>query len=119
MLHVHAHEIVVATGAAEIHPVVPGSGLRGLLTARAAERLQAAGVSLGEAVSVGTPPEGVAATPVSGRLVRFEGEEGRVRAVVTVDETTGDETTTTADTVILGLGRAPATSWPGWPARCR
>ena len=43
MLHVHADEIVVATGAAEIHPVVPGSGLRGLLTARAAERLQAAG----------------------------------------------------------------------------
>ncbi len=24
MLHVHPHEIVVATGAAEIHPVVPG-----------------------------------------------------------------------------------------------
>ena len=47
MLHVHADEIVVATGAAEIHPVVPGSGLRGLLTVRAAERLQAAGVSLG------------------------------------------------------------------------
>ena len=41
MLHVHAHEIVVATGAAEIHPVVPGSGLRGLVTARAAERLHA------------------------------------------------------------------------------
>ena len=32
---------------------------------------------------------------------------GRVRAVVTVDEATGDETTTPADTVILGLGLAP------------
>ena len=27
MLHVHAEAIVVATGAAEIHPVCPGSGL--------------------------------------------------------------------------------------------
>jgi glycine cleavage system aminomethyltransferase T len=107
MLHVHADEIVVATGAAEIHPVLPGSGLRGLLTARAAERLQAAEVSLGTAMAVGTPPEGVAATPVSGRPVRLEGEEGRVRAVVTVDDATGEETTSPADTVILGLGRAP------------
>ena len=107
MLHVHAHEIVVATGAAEIHPVAPGSGLRGLLTARAAEWLHAAGVSLGNAVAVGTPPTGLAAVPVSGRLVRFEGEDGRVGAVVTVDEATGAETTTPADTVILGLGRTP------------
>ena len=107
MLHVHAQEIVVATGAAAIHPVVPGSGLRGLLTARAAERLQGAGVSLGEAVAVGTPPTGVSAADVPGRLVRFEGEEGRVSAVVTVDEATGEETTSPADTVVLGLGRAP------------
>ena len=38
MLHVHPHEIVVATGAAEIHPVCPGNRLAGIVTARAAER---------------------------------------------------------------------------------
>ncbi len=47
MLHVHPHEIVVATGAAEIHPVCPGNRLAGLVTARAAEKLDAAGVDLG------------------------------------------------------------------------
>ena len=41
MLHVHAHEVIVATGAAEVHPVCPGNDLAGLLTARAAERLHA------------------------------------------------------------------------------
>ena len=28
MVHIHAHQVVVATGAAEIHPVCPGSGCR-------------------------------------------------------------------------------------------
>ena len=108
MLHVHAAEIVVATGAAEIHPVGPGSELRGLFTTRAAERLHAAGVSLGNAVAVGVAPAGVPATPAAGRLARLDGDqEGRVRAVVTVDDETGAETRTPAETVILGLGRAP------------
>jgi glycine cleavage system aminomethyltransferase T len=107
MLHVHPHEIVVATGAAEIHPVCPGNQLAGIVTARAAERLHAAGVDLGQVVAVGTPPEEVPATSVSGRLVRFEGEGGRVQAVVTADPTTGAETTTPADTVAVGLGLAP------------
>ncbi|HEV7810020.1 MAG TPA: 2Fe-2S iron-sulfur cluster-binding protein, partial [Candidatus Limnocylindrales bacterium] len=43
MVHVHAEEIVVATGAAEIQPACPGSRLAGIVTARAAERLVAAG----------------------------------------------------------------------------
>jgi glycine cleavage system aminomethyltransferase T len=108
MLHVHPREVVVATGAAEVHPVCPGSDLRGLLTSRAAERLHAAGVSLERAVAVGTTPDGVSALAVTGRLVRFEGgDAGRVSAVVTVDDETGAERTTPADTVILGLGRAP------------
>ena len=125
MLHVHAHEIVVATGAAEIHPVCPGNELAGLVTVRAAEALQAAGLDLGTAVAVGTPPAGVAATPVAGRLVRFEGEGGRVRSVVTVDSLGGAETAP-ADTVILGLGHAPrdvlarmAGEVPGPPGRQR
>jgi glycine cleavage system aminomethyltransferase T len=106
MLHVHAHDIVVATGAAELHPVCPGTALRGLLTARAAELLHAAGVDLGAAVAIGTPPEGVPAVALSGRLVRFEGDgAGRVKAVVTADDA-GAETATQAETVILGLGLA-------------
>ncbi len=108
MLHVHAHEIVVATGAAELHPVAPGNRLHGLLTARAAERLHAAGVPLGAAVAIGTPPKGVPHTPIAGRLIRLEGGAGgRVRAVVTADDWIGAETTTPCDTVILGLGRTP------------
>ncbi len=109
MVLVHAHEIVAATGTAEVHPVCPGNRLAGLITARAAEALHAAGVDLGEAVAIGTPPAGVSATVLDGGLVRFEANDatGRVRAVVTADPTTGAETTTLADTVILGLGRAP------------
>ena len=108
MLHVHAHEIVVATGAADVHPVCAGNDLAGLVTARAAEQLHAAGVSLGRAVAVGTPPDGVPCERVDGTLVRFEGDEaGHVRAVVTADPATGTETTTPCDTAILGLGRAP------------
>jgi glycine cleavage system aminomethyltransferase T len=107
MLHVHAHEIVVATGAAEIHPVCPGNELTGLVTARAAAQLHSAGVDLGAAVAIGTSPRGVPCTPVPGRLVRFEGAaDGRVRAVVTADGA-GNETTTPCETVILGLGRTP------------
>ncbi len=106
MLHVHANEVVVATGAAEIHPVCPGNDLAGLVTARAAKALHAAGVALGRVVSVGTPPDGVPCTPIPGRLVRFEGADGRVHAVVTADDA-GTQTAAAADTVILGLGRAP------------
>jgi glycine cleavage system aminomethyltransferase T len=108
MLHVYPEEIVVATGAAELHPVAPGNDLEGLLTTRAARELHAAGVELGRTVAVGAPPEGVPCIPVAGQLVRLEGDErGRVRAVVTADDWIGAETTTPCDTVILGLGWAP------------
>jgi glycine cleavage system aminomethyltransferase T len=107
MLHVHPGEIIVATGAAELQPVCPGNELAGLLTARAADRLHAAGVDLGNAVAIGTPPDGVPCTPIPGRLVRFRGDDaGRVRAVVTADDA-GRETTTPCETAILGLGRTP------------
>jgi glycine cleavage system aminomethyltransferase T len=109
MLHVHADEVVVATGSAEIQPVCPGNDLAGIFTVRAAEALHAAGVELGTAIVVGDEPgpEGVPATRVPGRLIRFEGAEGCVSAVVTQDPATGAETTTPADTVVLALGRAP------------
>ncbi len=104
MLHIRANEVVVATGAAEIQPVCPGSGLAGLLTARAAQKLHAAGVDLGAAVAIGPAPEEVPCTPLTGELVRFEGE-GRVSAVVTRGE--GAEQATKCETVILNLGRSP------------
>lgn len=103
MLHIDAREVVVATGAAELQPVCPGNSLIGLLTARAAQQLHAAGIDLGVAVAIGTPPNGVPCTPLSGSLVRIAGE-GRVSAVVTMEED-GDRTTS-CDTVILGLGHS-------------
>ena len=103
MLHLRADEVVVATGTAEVQPVGPGSRLAGLLTARAARALHAAGVDLGNAVAIGPPPEGVPCTPLAGELVRIEGE-GRVTAVVTRD---GDrERTTRCETAIFDLGRS-------------
>jgi glycine cleavage system aminomethyltransferase T len=105
MLHVHADEVVVATGAAELHPVCPGNRLDGLLTARAAKLLHRAGVDLGTVVAIGEPPAGIPCAKVDGRLIRFEGDR-RVQAVVTADEA-GVESTTPCDTVVVGLGRAP------------
>ncbi len=108
MLHVKAERIIVATGAAEIQPVCPGNGLVGLMTRRAVQEAHAAGVSLGRIAAVGTPPDGVPCDRAQGRLIRFEGDDaGRVRSVVTADESTGVETTTPCDTVSLGLGYAP------------
>ncbi len=108
MLHVYPAEIVVATGAAEIHPAVPGNDLEGVVTSRAAQRMHAAGIELGAAVAIGAPPPGVPCIPVAGQLIRIEGDErGRVRAVVTADDWIGAETTTPCDTVICGLGFAP------------
>jgi len=104
MLHLRAREVVVATGAAEIQPVCAGNRLAGLVTARAAEQLNAAGVDLGVAVAVGTPPSSVPCTPLPGELVRIDGEV-RVTAVVTREG--GHETLTPCDTLILELGRAP------------
>jgi glycine cleavage system aminomethyltransferase T len=97
MLHVHAHEVVVATGTAEIQPVCPGNDLAGIVTARAAEMLVAAGVDLGATVRVGP----------SDRLVRFEGGDGRLTHVVTRDPDSGEETKRAADTAIVELGTAP------------
>jgi len=106
MLHINAREVVVATGAAELHPVCPGSSLIGLVTARAARQLHAAGVHLGVAVAIGPAPSGVPSIPLQGRLLRFEGE-GRVMGVVMADEGSDRERTTACDTVILDLGNSP------------
>jgi glycine cleavage system aminomethyltransferase T len=108
MLHVYPAEIVVATGAAEVHPAVPGNDLEGVVTSRAAQRMHKAGIELGAAVAIGTPPPGVPCIPVAGQLIRIEGDEhGHVRGVVTADDWIGAETTTPCDTLIVGLGFAP------------
>lgn len=105
-LQIHPpEEIVVATGAAEILPVVAGSDLPGLVTARAAPTLAAAGIDLGRVVAVGRPPEGLEATTVEGELVRFEGDE-RLRAVVTRSPD-GVERRHPCDTASVGLGYRP------------
>jgi glycine cleavage system aminomethyltransferase T len=74
MLHVHAHDVVIATGASELHPVCEGNMLRGIYTTRAAEQLRVAGVDLGDVATVDLD-----------RLARFEGADGFVTAVVTID----------------------------------
>ncbi|HSF86827.1 MAG TPA: 2Fe-2S iron-sulfur cluster-binding protein, partial [Acidimicrobiia bacterium] len=99
MRNVNCEEVVVATGASEIQPVVPGSDLAGILTPRAAEHLAAAGVELGRVVAVGDAPDAV-----EGSLVRFEGE-GEVVAVVTA--TADGEHRHECDTVVVGLGLYP------------
>jgi len=95
MLHVHAGEVVVATGAAELQPVCPGSELEGLATARAADALAAAGLLPAASVRVGD----------GSWPVRFEGD-GVVRAVV-VRGADGSETRHEADAVVLDLGPHP------------
>ena len=57
MLHVEAEEVIVATGAAELQPVVPGNDLHGIYTPRAARRLGDAGVGV---VFSAEAPAGVA-----------------------------------------------------------
>ena len=108
MWHIHVREeVVVATGAAEIQPVVPGSNLAGLYTARAAAELAQAGVDLGNLVAIGQPPADIEATPLVGELVRFEGNEsGRVTAVV-MRLADGTESTHPCDSVSLALGLHP------------
>ncbi len=107
MLHVHAHEeVVVATGAAELQPVAPGSELTGLLTTSAAEELTKAGLNLGNVVAVGRLPTGIDCTVATGELVRFEGANGRLQTVVTQDED-GQTHQYACDTAVLGLGHHP------------
>ena len=106
MLHAHPRsEIIVATGAAEIQPVAPGNDLAGILTARAAEALAAAGINLGRVVAVGTAPVGMKVEQAVGELLRFEGTL-QVAAVV-MREHNGGERRYACDTAVVGLGLQP------------
>lgn len=104
IVRIHASRVVVATGAADILPIVPGSELKGILTRTAAERLANAGVDLGSVVAVGAPPDGIDCRVATGELARFEGR-GRVEAVVTTD---GDgEHRHDCTTAVVGIGTYP------------
>ncbi len=74
VLHVEAHEVVIATGAAEVHPVCPGNMLRGIVLAGAADLLRSRGVDLGATITVDLAD-----------LAAFEGADGRVTHVVFAD----------------------------------
>ncbi len=106
MAHIHAREIIVATGAAELQAVCPGNTLAGLVTRRAAQELHARGVDLGVTVAIGSAPQGVPCTLLAGSLRRIEGE-GTVSAVITTDAEGHEESSTPCDTVVLGLGHSP------------
>lgn len=114
VLHVHPRrEIVVATGSAEVQPVVPGSELKGLLTVRAAIELIAAGIDLGNVIGIGDTSRVVLDGSPIGRLssgkdgwdlVRFEGQHRIERVVVRRQRT---DHRMACDTAVLGLGRQP------------
>ena len=125
LVHLHADEVILATGAAELHPVCPGNGLRGLFTASAARAAVEAGIDLPDAVAIGAPPDGVPCRAVPGRLLRFEGESGWVTAVVVEEEGAEEKEPTKGSSVRTPAGRSssvsvprPATSWPAWLPEC-
>jgi len=106
LVHAHAHEVVLATGAAELQPVCPGNRLRGLLTASAAATAHAAGVELPDAIAVGDVSAGLPARAVAGLLVRLDGDaDGAVTAAVLDHD--GVIETHPCRTVVVGLGSAP------------
>ena len=106
MVTVHPrNEIIVATGAAEIQPVVPGNHLKGIVTARAATQFSQAGLNLGRVVAIGTAPDGIAAEKANGELIKIEGETN-VQAVI-VRDASGMEHRIACDTVTVGLGLHP------------
>ena len=90
MLHVHAHDVVIATGAAELHPVCEGNMLRGIYTAAAADHLLAAGIDLGAVTTVDLE-----------QLSRIEGADGQVTGI-----TTHDGTTTPCEAVVVTSAHA-------------
>ena len=94
MLHVHAGEVVVATGAAEEQLVCPGSELAGLYTARAADELEGLGLLPARVVRVGPDDD----------VVRFEGETAVTAVVV---RRGGGEIREEADAVVLDRGLHP------------
>jgi glycine cleavage system aminomethyltransferase T len=90
--HVHAHQVIIATGASELQPVCPGDRLRGLYTPRAAAIAQAAGIELGRIVRVGPDVAALHGGDRDGWVGEVELADGSRHA---------------CDTAIVDLGSAP------------
>lgn len=89
MLHVHAHEIVLATGSSELVPVVPGNTVHGIYTTTAAAVLESRGIRLESSTTVGRD------------LVSIQGDGGVVSGATT------SQGYTEATSVIVDMGRSP------------
>ncbi len=99
-------QVIVATGASAIQPIVPGSELRGLLTPVAAQHMLDSGIDLGRSVVVGTHPTQLDLPHESGELVRFEGDaRGQLVAVVLQDS--DNQRRVECDTAVVSLGFTP------------
>ena len=82
MRHVHAHQVIVATGSAELQPVCDGSSLRGILTPKAAAQLVERGVDLGRVISIGTALVGTASAGTTSAGTTPEGSASEGSASV-------------------------------------
>jgi glycine cleavage system aminomethyltransferase T len=101
MTHVHAHDVILATGAADMMPVCDGNHLAGIFTQRAYETIVAGGITFSDTWVVGEPIEGLPYLP--GRLLNLDDGDGvgRVSSVLT------DAGRADCDSVVVNLGRSP------------
>ncbi len=102
MLHVHAHSVIIATGASELHPVCDGNMLRGLYTPDAAAHLAERGIDIGGLSADGVSAGGALQVDLA-ELSHLEGTNGHVSAAVLTD---GRRLTGTA-VVVHSATRAP------------
>jgi glycine cleavage system aminomethyltransferase T len=86
MIHAHAHEVVLATGSAELMPVCAGNTAHGIYTSRAAAVLRASGIDLGRTITVTSNPDVITA------------KDGRVTSVTVAGVSTD------VDSLITDLG---------------
>ena len=91
VVHVHGHDVAIATGAAEMHPVCAGNMLRGIFTAGAAEELASRDVDLGTVVRVALTD-----------LASIDGADGTVTGI-----TRRDGSSTPCHTVVIERHASP------------
>ncbi len=117
---VHAHRVVLATGAAELQPVCPGDRLEGLYTPKAAAAVVAAGIDLGRTVTLlpHHPPAPASSVeeqnatsasvpPQNGGVREWVGLVGRGSSGAVGGVALADGSVVPADSVIVDLGRSP------------
>jgi sarcosine oxidase, subunit alpha len=105
MLHLRANDVIIATGAAELHPLCEGATLAGIYTPSAARKLKEASVDLGNLVAIGGTGIDMPGRHVDGTVVAFIGES-HVIAVVTEDAD-GNQDAHPCDSVVVGVGFSP------------